>query len=573
MQSGESTNQFLRTLLTTTPSASHISDFRQQRKTDSRADKPDTFPGFDLEDITLSPRKRRRQAYSQLIRGLLEKTRERLETIRDVVKDEKQLRFQLRADESQNEFGKVRDIDDEVSIFEFIDPDAHDGGPIQFTLSNENDDASHVTPISSTYTSSVPQKYFSSLLGAIGFNRVMASQPITADAIAKSSNMPENGSDGNGFGGGIFATYLFNPVLDIWHSARKKFNFNLNGGGEVANEANDTDGDENSDELQLTIVYASDGNENENDNINQSLLVPYPLAVESSYTSDDSQIENMPSSNNGNTKHDDTDAHKHNITIDIGGVVVDANDAIRKDNNAATIRMHNNNKRNVPASEIERAAQAFQNAFFKYSNYMPATTMPSSLSHNVSTSVHAGTNMHGPSNKSTSVHNAVGGIDDNGLLANFLDDSRSNIQIVPSGKSKTNESTASTATAAADADDRHHPNPKRQSVESAGILILEMFGTVIGLTWGAFSHVQSYFNNNRNNETMTWAIFVRAGMWAQILSHENRKIPHTKIGEFVMILYKLWYEHIRNFGRTKQNNSYFGIFFHFWLFFYWIFIL
>lgn len=509
VQSGESTSKFLRTLLTTTPSASHISDFRQQRRTDSRADKPDTFPGFDLEEITLSPRKRRRQAYSQLIRGLLEKTRERLETIRDVVKEEKQLRFQLDSDDDES--GEMRDVDEAVSIFEFTDPDANDDESVRFTFANDaNDDASHVSSISSAYTPSVPQKYFSSLLDAIGFNRIVVPSPsIAPSAQAKNEN-------GQSDGDSILATYLFNPVLDIWRLARKKFNFNLNErNGDAAaaantNDANDADDVNSDDELQLTIVYADskmaeagDGtsggngnaktderNGNENDNINQ--LLP-PLSAESSYN-DDSKIENMPSPNNGITKLNDNGN---------GNVVVgDANDGRNNDS-----RMHNNNKRNAPSTSsssspptsnhIERAAQAFQNAFFKYSNYMPTTSSSST------TSTHDAlptTNVHGPSQKSTSMHNdVIDGTDGNGLLANFLDDSRSNIQIVPSGKSKINETTAS---AAADVDDKH-PNSKRQSLESAGILVLEMFGTVIGLTWGAFSHVQSYFNNNRNNETMT----------------------------------------------------------------------
>lgn len=479
MQSGESTNRLLRTLLTTTPSASHISDFRQQRRTDSRADKPETFPGFDLEDNTLSPRKRRRQAYSQLIRGLLEKTRERLETIRDVVNEEKHLRFRL-PDDDESEAA-----DQEVTIFEFTDPDA-DEGP----LADENGgDASHVSPISSAYTSSVPRKYFSTLLGAIGFNRVAPTPSmLSAETMAKNQIATEN-SDADG--SDIFATYLFKPLLHVWHLARKKFNFNLNGDNDgasaSANNANDANDDDNGDELQLTIVYGTDGrdgSDSENDNINQLALSSYP-STESS-NGDDSQIENMPSTNNGITKLDDT--HKQNITIDGGNVVIaDADDDIRS---------HTNSKRNAPSSsKIERAAQAFQNAFFKYSNYMPATSDPSS---NVSASQHE-SNAASVQHKSTSTRDSDR-IDGAGLLADFLDDSRSNIQIVPSGKSKTNTTTMTTT---ADADDTHS-HPKRQSVESAGILILEMFGTVIGLTWGAFSHVQSYFNNNRNNETMTW---------------------------------------------------------------------
>lgn len=502
VQSGTSTNKFLRTLLTTTPSSSHISDFRLQRRTDSRADKPDTFPGFDLEDVTLSPRKRRRQAYSQLIRGLLEKTRERLETISDVIKEEKQLRFHLRSDDSES--AKVRDVDEEVTIFEFTDPDASDGEPLRFTLDTGSDDSSP----DSTYTSSVHRKYFSSLLSAIGFNRVISSPSVTPDAAAKNQNEPDSVS------AGIFATYLFNPVLDIWHAARKKINFKFNecndDAGDAANSANDAD-DDTSDELQLTIVYADSdtvdanakndaSNTTESDNFNQLLA---RVSAESSY-SDDSKIENMPSTNNGISKFND----KNNITIDGNVNVGDANDGIAINNDT---RMHNNNKRNAPASHIERAAQAFQNAFYKYSNYMP--TMSASATNNATTSTHdvtaTATNVHGQvlgpsSNKSKSVHNAGGdgGGDGNGLLANFLDDSRSNIQIVPSGKTDETTMTPTTATAA-DVDDKQQPSWKHQSLESAGILVLEMFGTVIGLTWGAFSHVQSYFNNHTNNRTMT----------------------------------------------------------------------
>lgn len=484
MQSGESTNKFLRTLLTTTPSASHISDFRQQRRSDSRADKPDTFPGFDSEHITLSPRKRRHQAYSQLIRGFLEKTRERLETIRDVVREEKQLRFRLRTDEPENESEKLYSVDDEVSIFEFTNPDGNDD-------EIANDDVSHFSPIPSTYTPSVPAKYFSSLLGAIGFSRVVSSPTNTPAITSENQNVQENGSGNWAAGDGILATYLFNPVLGIWNSAREKINFNLN--GRMANNATDAPSD-NSDELQLSILYADSdtvsgsGNaktdehsRNGNDNVNQLPLLPL-LSTESSYNND-TEIENKPLSNNGITTLDDT---HNNITVDGS-------------------RIHNNNKRNAPSSNIERAARAFQNAFFKYSNYMPTT---STSSNNTSTSTHDATtaSVHGqvlgPSSKLKYVHSSAD-TDGDGLLANFLDDNRSNIQIVPSEKSKMNETaTVRTTSAAVDGADKQ-PNSKRQSLENAGILALEMFGTVVGLTWGAFSHLQSYFNSNRDNGTMT----------------------------------------------------------------------
>lgn len=63
----------------TTEKASHVSDFRGQQRTDSRADKPDSFYGFDFIEVPTTVRtKTRTEIYTQLIGGILNNVRERI---------------------------------------------------------------------------------------------------------------------------------------------------------------------------------------------------------------------------------------------------------------------------------------------------------------------------------------------------------------------------------------------------------------------------------------------------------------------------------------------------------------
>lgn len=63
----------------TTEKVSHVSDFRGQPRTDSRADKPDSFYGFDfIEEPTTLRTKTRGEIYTQLIGGILSTVRERI---------------------------------------------------------------------------------------------------------------------------------------------------------------------------------------------------------------------------------------------------------------------------------------------------------------------------------------------------------------------------------------------------------------------------------------------------------------------------------------------------------------
>lgn len=219
VRNNDATSKLLKTLLTTTPSTSHISDFRQQRRSDSRADKPDTFIGFDLQDLgdtptTLSPRKRRQQAYSQLIHGLLKRTRERLHSIRDIVKDENQL--QLKLNRKNNETSSEND-QQQIALLEFSDPEAN--VEYEFALNNENGAEMNVTLF---------RKYFSSFLSRIGLSRNEHSNEKSEKQINRlksptpTVSIPEVTLS-------FLHRYFLKPLAGIWQATVKKYyNFHLN---------------------------------------------------------------------------------------------------------------------------------------------------------------------------------------------------------------------------------------------------------------------------------------------------------------------------------------------------------
>lgn len=480
IQNAQTTNKLIRALLTTTPSYSHISNFRHQPRTDSRADKPDTFPGFDLTDeATPSPRKRRRQAYSQLLRMFIEKTRERLETIRDVVKDERGLHFQLiHPDEGDYTDGnrpnsQLRALDFEGSgSSEVID--FRGNGAIQSDIVIESNGASQVDN-----NPNLPQKYFSSLLTAIGFKRI-PKKPVNKSA--KQMNA-ENSS--------VLTTYLLNPILNIWHRARDRLNFNSNY-RQIDNKQNDM---EKNPFAKITLNSSVNNtatklNSNAKSARNDTNDVQQPIVIDegvvlvetmiittktpTSLSSNDKSKSlpfklsaNISTSNNKDDDDNDDDYVDGNINID------EMNSTENNNNNQTNANTNETSAFNDVIqnadSSVQKAATAFQNAFLKYANYNPSNVMKTNATNGSETFEQL---------------NAL----PNGLLDGFLNDQMSNIQVIPL-ENYGNHS-------------MHSSNDVQStSIETAGIYVLEIFGTVIGLAWGAFGQIQNWLDNSGNNKS------------------------------------------------------------------------
>lgn len=473
IQNAYTTNTFIRAILTTTPSYSHVSNFRDQPRTDSRADKPDIFPGFDLTDETTpSPHKRRRQAYSLLLRMFIEKTRERLETIRDVVKDEPGLHFQLirpgddDGDDVSPTSARLRAsaaVAEGSDSMELIDFDSEDIDDL-----NESNDS--IRP-------NLPAAYFSSLLTAIGFKRV-PKQPM--------ENEKQTSSDNNG---NVITTYLLNPLLNIWHQAREKLNFNSNyrsvdsgknNGNENAIGKSTLNSFEIVEERKLNINAENTEN---NTNTTRALDEETVVILESSIvTTIEPSLSSLSTDDDGSTSLPfKLSANKRSFnTASIGS-------GINNDGTQNTGNLNGNNGNNRTESidssdsdditilneivlnadsNVQRAATAFQNAFFNYANYNGGNNGNKTSDASATNSTFAELNSL-----------------PNGLLDGFLNDQMSNIQVIPLDKYNHSMHSAS--------DDRHS-----SSAQTAGIFVLEMFGTVIGLAWGAFSQVQNWLGNS-----------------------------------------------------------------------------
>lgn len=443
IRSSEPTSKFLRTLLTTTPSPSHISDFRKQRRSDSRADKPDTFPGFDLQDepeqTTLSPRKRRRQAYSQLIRGLLEKTRDRLHAIGDAIKDEKQLKLMLKS----KRLNSTRPSDaspadrDRIALFEFTDP--NENAEYAFTIGEFIDEAGIAGNNRPNATPTLFERYVKRFRAAVG---LPAAAPV--EAMSASERQVAQSS--------FIATYLLNPLINIWYKTLENFNLQLKGGVGADSERNNENvtpnGDDDDGIFSFGLADGSGGGAAPGAEWESS-------AGDSVTTGDDS------------TKMIESSA----------AAAIPANDNRHLKRHA---------KRSAPPpmqhnSAAERAAIAFRNAFLRHSRNKPTSAKPTSRT---------GIRSDG---------------DNPAVLAQLIDDDVSpNIQIVPMAKQKLHATdgndTRSDASDGADGGD-DEDKQSAQSTDNVGILLLEIFGTVIGLTWGAFSQVQAIFDNLNNTSS------------------------------------------------------------------------
>lgn len=463
--------------MTTTPSSRHISDFRQQKRTDSRADKPDVFPGFDLDSPTPSPRKRRRQAYSKLIRLFLQNTRDRLETIRDVIKDESELHFRLarplgvetdvNAASAMGQMAKIRfagENNDDDANRQFID--------LAFADATDSHESAKIVSVENESSDKVTQTYLNSLFAAIGYNRITTtpSSPIDGTETLQ---------------GNIISRYLINPLLSAWNSTRDRFNWNNANADDdrTLNDNNATDGEttifrvnffDNTDIKTKTHTNSSSSNTNKDPNPNRVDNFNYSLPLIQLTANNVTSV--MPT----NETTMQANANKVN-----GSQSILDNDDIGVDHNG-----NDKKPRNAPATAAaadtvkDAAAAAFRNAFLKYSNYMQH---PMEYAKFNTTSEYAKfTQDHFDEMKSDKL------LDGGFFASDLFDTNSSHIQVVPSKKLNINESLSESATSANNVDDNIESNTKTFA-ENAGILILEIFGTVIGATWRAVADIPNYF--------------------------------------------------------------------------------
>lgn len=184
----------MKTLLTTTPTPTHISDFRNLPRSDSRANKPDIFPGFDFIDEPTTARTRTPvDFYTKVIGGIVSQGRQTFERIvNNLQKYEIDRRANLKRNSDQRLQYIPVPIEQNIATTEWVTDSS--------TFVDEK--------LKSSKEQNWAKKYFSSILTAVGFNKLRnASDPEYSSKII-----------------GTSGTYI-NPLLNIWKRATMKLNF------------------------------------------------------------------------------------------------------------------------------------------------------------------------------------------------------------------------------------------------------------------------------------------------------------------------------------------------------------
>lgn len=484
------------------------------------------------DSTTPSPRKRRRQAYSKLIRLFLQNTKDRLDTIRDVIRDESELHFRLTRPPGEEpappsthpkpteQSEKIRFSDDENR--QFIDFAFADTTNADEML--ENIDKIENAP----RDSAAQQTYLNSLFAAVGYRRITTTtaNPIASDDETTSSS--------------IIGRYLINPLVSAWNSTRERFNWNSAGHGDNddrddnGNDDNNDDDDDNAKRISSSSTSignsdASDGqtmlfrvnffnnrrdnitpnmhtnsksdapnkepNENRVDNFNYSL--PLNRLTPNNVTDDMPTNETMAAlqvnANNANVSQ---------TMVDVDYIGNDHSGSDKKPRNT----VNPDTASRMAHRGVEDAVEAFRNAFLKYSNYMQQQNSTEYAKFDTSTSENAKfTRRQGSHamNNGKLLDGSGGGGDGDAAAAffagNLFETNSSHIQVVPSKKLKTNASISENVTIANDVDGIAIELPAKSFAENAGILILEIFGTVIGMTWRAINGIPNYLNAHHNN--------------------------------------------------------------------------
>lgn len=449
------------------------------------------FPGFDLleDSTTPSPRKRRRQAYSKLIRLFLQNTKDRIQTIRDVIRDEGDLHFRLTRPPSGmgKNIGDSMEHNDEIR---FSDDDENRQF-IDFAFADATDpnEPESVVDIMEEGRDKAAQTYLNSLFAAVGYSRITTTtaNPIESDATTQNGN--------------ILTRYLINPLLSAWNSTRAQFN--LNNASSDNDDRSDGNNNSNENDAQTAIFRVNffdnrdnikpkmltnsgsdtnkKSNENHVDNFNYSLpLIQHtPNNVTNVILTNETTTMTMSLKENANK-------------VNMSQSMLNVDEYIGDDHIGADKKPRNTV--GAEATVEDAAAAAFRNAFLKYSNYMQH---PMEYA-NFDTSSE---NVKFTQDNSNEMKSDKLVLDGAFFAGNSFDTNSSNIQMVPSKKQKTNGSMSNgnSTTIANSVIDSTESSAKSVG-ENAAILILEIFGTVIGMTWRAVSEIPSYFNANGQND-------------------------------------------------------------------------
>lgn len=445
MQKAQTTKAILHNLLTTTPSSSHIIDYRKQRRTDSRADKPDMFPGFDFHEdsTTPSPRKRRRQAYSQLIRLFIQNTRDRLDTIRDVIKDESELHFHMTKSPGEthtNVNGQAHfhnGNDDSSANRQFID--------LAFIDASMNDEKSaNIAQLSNANVENSSRTYLNSLFAAVGYSRITTTPS------------PSEIDDDN-----IITRYVLSPIFKLWFQMREHFNFNSG-----ANDENDTHGN-SATEFVVNFPNDDDNNDmhrNDESETNRKTSYSLPFMIRS--------------------LNNETSVFVNNSDVHGSKSI----DALSQQENERF--MYNENE---TYSVEEVAATAFHKAFSKETSDMHQMKQNQQKYNNKSNAPQSAQLIRFDKNQ----NNELMGKDL--LFERLFDRNSSNIQVVASKKSKLDRISSE------DGDFKRVAGietNKKGFGENAGILVLEILGTVVGSTWKALSQIPNYLMGQKENQSV-----------------------------------------------------------------------
>lgn len=444
MQRAQTTKAILRNLLTTTPSSSHIIDYRKQRRTDSRADKPDMFPGFDFHEdsTTPSPRKRRRQAYSQLIRLFIQNTRDRLDTIRDVIKDESELHFYMTKSPGEthtNDKGQAHfhNGNDDSANRQFID--------LAFTDASMNDEKpANIAQLSNENVENSSRTYLNSLFAAVGYSRI-ATTPSPSETA-----------------GNIITRYVLSPIFKLWSQTREQFNFNS--GKNVENDTHENSATE------FLVNFPNDDDNNDmhrsdESETNRKTSYPLPFMIRS--------------------LNNETSVFVNNSDV-YGSKSIDA---LSQNENERFV--YNENE---TYSVEEVAATAFEKAFYEETRDMHQMKQKQTKYNNKS-------NAPGQSAQlirfDKNENNELIGKDL--LFERIFDRNSSNIQVVASKKSKLDRISSE------DGDFKRVAGietNKKGFGENGGILVLEILGTVVGSTWKALSQIPNYLMGQKENQSV-----------------------------------------------------------------------
>lgn len=382
---------FLQTLLPH-PSpevSSHISDFRKQPRSDSRADRPDTFPNFDLtaaETVTaptVTPPhvKTTAERYSEIFGKIIGNTSQRVSKIIKNVEQRRETRHRLRELEAE-----VQRRMSTTTEFEGL------------SLDDSADDEDDDKP--GSVDNVQPPKLFPFSLSRIDLNNLRgltdAHRQNIRNKIATS------------------AARLINPLFHIWFAATKR---NLN--------ANNS---------------------------------PNPMSKQQQQLNDDDDAVNIRTTFTS-TPTDEVASTAREEEI--------FNDALVQLTTTAPFNPHqSSNDDDIENSTTIASELAYRNAFYKYSNLMSREYYKNVKSDD------------------TPSHTIV---DDIPLAV------AGNFNHVPMYHSANADFPIERIDDVTQADDNTSSGDNSNEAENVGIFVLEIFGTIVGLGWGAFSQIQSFF--------------------------------------------------------------------------------